>query len=92
MMLVSLNLNLESLSNAQPKIKITGVSQFQNTKWTYILQVFFFNVFHWNWNIKSKVKHKKYSEYNFREQITNLFNKEPVFRVGEGKPDQVMQI
>ena len=31
-MLVSLNLNLESLSDAQPNIKLTEASQFQNTK------------------------------------------------------------
>lgn len=51
---MSLNLNLESLSNAQPNIKITGVSQFQNTKRTYILQVFFFKCF--------SLKHKKQSQ------------------------------
>lgn len=53
---MSLNLNLESLSNAQPNIKITGVSQFQNTKRTYILQVFFLKCF------SLKLKHKKQSQ------------------------------
>lgn len=61
-MLVSLNLNLESLSDAQPNIKLTEASQFQNTKRTYTLKMtFFFHVFHWTWNIKSYVKHKKYT-------------------------------
>lgn len=41
-MLVSLNLNLESLSDAQPNIKLTGASQFQNTKRTYTLKMTFF--------------------------------------------------
>ena len=58
---VSLNLNLESLSDAQPNIKLTGASQFQNTKRTHTLKVTFFHVFHWTWNIKSYVKHKKYT-------------------------------
>lgn len=44
-MLVSLNLNLESLSDAQPNIKLTEASQFQNTKRTYTLKMTFFFMF-----------------------------------------------